>query len=90
MVLKKQLKRLEDAVTLEELKGDRELLGIADDMGNFHSLRDDRAGQLSCALWNGWRLIFVPKHDPVPLDVAGKLDWSKVTAVEIQKIVDYH
>jgi len=88
--LAKQLKRLEDAITLQELKGNRELLGIRDNQGNFHSLTDDRAGQLAGALHNGWRLIFMPKHYPPPLDANGKLDWSKVTAVEIQEIIDYH
>ena len=41
-------------------------------------------------LHGGWRLMFVPKHEPIPIGADGKLDWSKVTAVEIQEIVDYH
>jgi len=89
-VLAKQLKRLEDAITLEELKGNKELIGKRDKKGNFHSLKQDRAGQLAGALHGGERLIFTPKHDPAPLDSNGNLDWSKVTEVEIQEIFDYH
>jgi len=88
--LTRQLDRLEKAVTLQELKGNRELLGIRDDKGNFHSLTHDREGQLAGALHNGWRLIFKQKHDPPPLDANGNLDWSKVTVIEIQEIFDYH
>jgi len=90
IVLEKQLKRLERAITLEELKGRKELRGVRDNKGNFHSLKDDRAGQLAGALHGGWRLIFVPKHDPIPVDANGNLDWSKVTEIEIQEITDYH
>jgi plasmid maintenance system killer protein len=89
-VLEKQLKRLEKAVTLQELKGDRELRGIRDNQGNFHALKNDLKGMLACALHNGWRLVFTPKNDPIPYDANGKLDWSKVDAVEIQGIIDYH
>jgi len=89
-VLEKRLKELERAISLEERKGKRELCGLRDKKGNYHSLEDDREGQLSCALYDGWRLIFVPNHEPPPLDENGKLDWSKVTAIEIQEIIDYH
>ena len=58
--------------------------------GNYHNLEGNREGQLACALEGAWRLVFVPNHDPIPVDADGKLDWSKVTAVEIQEIVDYH
>ena len=89
-VLAKQLKRLEDAITLEELKGNKELIGRRDRKGNFHSLKQDRTGQLAGALHGGDRLIFIPKHDPPPTDSGGNLDWSKVTEIEIQEIFDYH
>jgi len=89
-VLIKQLQRLEKAITLAELKDKKELRGLRDKSGNFHSLEGNRAGQLAGALHGGWRLVFVPKHDPTPVDANGNLDWSKVTAVEIQEIWDYH
>jgi proteic killer suppression protein len=89
-VLKKQLKRLEDAITLEELKDKKELFGVRDNNGNFHSLKGNREGQLAGALHGGWRLIFKPNHEPTPIDANGKLDWSKVTDVEILEIYDYH
>ena len=89
-VLEKQLSRLEKAITLEELKGSKELYGFADKTGNFHSLTRERKGQLACALSGGWRLIFKPKHDPISVLASGELDWTKVTEVEIQEISEHY
>ena len=80
-VLAKRLRVIDTAPILETLRGNQ---------GNFHELKEDRAGQISCTLDSGDRLIFVPDHDPLPLDAEGNLDWSQVTAVKIVEIVDYH
>lgn len=56
----------------------------------YHELTGNRAGQLACNLDHPYRLIFIPAHKPLPLREAGGLDWSKVTAVEVIEIADYH
>jgi len=40
---------------------------------------------LSVDLDHPHRLIFLPDHDPVPLLPDGGLDWSRVTAIMIQR-----
>ncbi|MBD2501386.1 type II toxin-antitoxin system RelE/ParE family toxin [Anabaena azotica] len=63
-----------------------------------HQLKGDRAGQYALDIdqskagrgRGGKRLVFEPDHDPVPLRQDGSIDWSKVTAVCIVFIGDYH
>jgi proteic killer suppression protein len=60
-------------------------------MANCHELKGDRKGQLSVKLDQGYRMIFEPANDPVPLKPDGGLDWSQITAISILKISeDYH
>jgi len=80
-VLADRLSDIADAPTLEDLRNGK---------GYFHELQHDREGQLSCTLDKGDRLVFIPDHNPVPVNPRGRLDWSKVTAVKILEIVDYH
>jgi plasmid maintenance system killer protein len=49
-----------------------------------------RRGQLSVDLDHPYRLIFIPDHDPIPTLKDGGLDWSQVTAIEIQGVEDTH
>jgi proteic killer suppression protein len=58
--------------------------------GDCEELKADRRGQLSLKLTGGLRLIFTPDHDPPPVKPDGGLDWTAVTAVRIEEIVDYH
>ena len=58
--------------------------------GRCHELKADRKGQLAMDLVGPRRLIFRPAHNPVPLCQTGGLDWTKVTAVCIIEVVDYH
>lgn len=58
--------------------------------GNPHPLKGDRFGQFSVNLAGGWRLVFVPANDPVPLRKDESIDWSQVTIVSIEYIGDYH
>jgi proteic killer suppression protein len=53
-----------------------------------HELRGAREGQLAVDLVQPWRLIFMP-FEWVEKDTGG-LDWSKVEAILIEEIVDYH
>ena len=78
--LKTRLRQLTESPTLENLR---------DQPGNCHELAQDRAGQLAISLDGLFRLIFEP-IEPVPRKPDGGLDWSKVTAVDIIEIVDYH
>lgn len=58
--------------------------------GRPHPLKGDRAGEFAVDLEGGKRLVFKPDNDPVPLSEDGSIDWSKVTAVCIVFIGDYH
>lgn len=58
--------------------------------GRLHELKGNRKNHLSFDLDHPYRLIFVPDHIPVPSNVDGGMDWSRVTAVKILGIVDTH
>ncbi len=58
--------------------------------GRPHPLKGDRASEFALSLESGKRLVFKPDNDPVPLMKDGGIDWSKVTAVCIVFIGDYH
>ncbi len=58
--------------------------------GRPHPLKGDRAGEFAVDLEGGKRLVFKPDNDPIPLNEDGSIDWSKVTAVSIVFIGDYH
>jgi len=79
-ILKTRLRQLTESPTLEALR---------DQPGNCHELTQDRDGQLAISLDGLFRLVFEPT-EPVPRKPDGGLDWSKVVAVEIIEIVDYH
>jgi toxin HigB-1 len=59
-------------------------------IGHPHPLKGDRAGEFAVNLEGGKRLVFKPDNDPIPLTEDGSIDWSKVTAVCIEFIGDYH
>ena len=59
-------------------------------IGNPHPLKGDRLGQFALSLAGGWRLVFVPANDPVPLREDESILWSQVTIVCIEFIGDYH
>lgn len=58
--------------------------------GRPHPLKGDRAGQFAVDLAGGWRLVFIPDHDPCPRQKDGSIDWSAVTIICIDYIGDYH
>jgi proteic killer suppression protein len=55
-----------------------------------HELTGDRAGELSMDLDHPYRLIFVPKCNPLPKRPEGGLDWFQVVAIEILGVEDTH
>ncbi|BAZ28006.1 putative killer suppression protein HigA [Cylindrospermum sp. NIES-4074] len=58
--------------------------------GHPHPLKGDRAGEFAVTLEGGKRLVFKPDNNPIPLNEDGSIDWSKVTAICIVFIGDYH
>lgn len=58
--------------------------------GRCHELVGDRKDELSLELAHPYRLVFRPNEDPPVVKGDGGLDWTKVTAILITEIVDYH
>lgn len=58
--------------------------------GNPHPLTGDRYGEFALDLSGGWRMTFVPGHDPYPTKPDGGIDWSQVTIATIEYIGNYH
>lgn len=79
--IRKRLDDLSAAPNLEEMKRLP---------GKCHELSGDRRGQLSLSVSGNYRLIFEPANDPLPLKPDGGLDWSRVTAVKVIEVEDYH
>ena len=55
-----------------------------------HELKGNRAGTLAVDVEHPYRLIFEPAHDPLPRKPDGGLDWTRVTAIRILSVEDYH
>ena len=55
-----------------------------------HELTTNRSGQFSMDLDHPYRLIFVPKHDPVPRRPDGGTDWQAITDIIILGVEDTH
>ena len=55
-----------------------------------HQLSGDRAGQFAVDVRHPFRLIFEPAHDPVPRKEDGGIDLTRVTAIRILEVTDYH
>jgi len=80
--LRVRLSTLKAAANLEELRNVP---------GRFHELTANRTGQIAASLDGSCRLVFTPviAEEDVHYHEEG-LDWTRVTAVEIQSIEDYH
>ena len=55
-----------------------------------HELSGNRKGQFAVVIKQPFRLTFLPNHNPVPKKEDGGVDLSKVTAITILKVEDYH
>lgn len=80
-IFKRRIASLEAAPTLSDLRGVP---------GRFHQLTGNRKGQFAIALWGQMRLVFEPSDEPIPTLYDGGIDETKVTAVRIREVVDYH
>lgn len=74
---------------LDDLRAAANLLELPP-ASRCHPLKGKRAGQFAVDLDGGWRLVFEPANDPLPLMADGSLDRSRVSAITILEITDYH
>ena len=77
--LRARLSDLEAAVCVAELRA-----------GRPHPLKGARKEQLALDLAGGLRMVLSANQDPRPVHPDGGIDWSRVTAVRIESIEDYH
>jgi plasmid maintenance system killer protein len=75
---------------LQDLEASASLEDMRTLPGSCHELTGDRAGQLAIRLSGGKRLIFEPARNPAPAKPDGGIDWTRVTAVRVVAIQDYH
>jgi plasmid maintenance system killer protein len=55
-----------------------------------HELKGDLKGQLAVNVDEKLRIVFIPENQPIPRKKDGGLDWSRVIAIRIMTIEDYH
>ena len=55
-----------------------------------HQLKENLEGLFAVDVKHPDRLVFKPANDPVPLLADGGIDVTKVTAIEIVGVGDYH
>lgn len=55
-----------------------------------HQLDGRRKNQFAVDVKHPYRLVFKPDHDPMPKTKDGGIDLTRITAIEIQSIEDYH
>jgi proteic killer suppression protein len=55
-----------------------------------HELTGKRKSTFAVDLKHPYRLIFKPNHEPVPSKEDGGIDLTKVTAITIMGVEDYH
>lgn len=55
-----------------------------------HELTGDMTGMLAVSLGGAFRLIFEPADEVLPRKADGGLDWDRVTAIRLLKVVDHH
>lgn len=58
--------------------------------GKHHALSANLAGNWACHIEEPYRLVYQPLGDPLPISEDGHLDLSKVVAVTILGVTDYH
>ncbi len=77
-------RRLDDLLDTDNLK-DVMLLP-----GRCHLLKADKKGLFAIDLDHPKRLLFEPANDPLPISEDGTWDLSRVTAIRILSLEDYH
>jgi proteic killer suppression protein len=75
---------------LDQLRAADDLAVMRTLPGRCHELTGDRKGELAVDLRGPYRLVFEPAANHPPTKEDGGLDWSRVTAVRILEVEDYH
>jgi len=75
---------------LDDLRAATCLQDLINGPGQLHALGGERKGQYAMRLVGGWRLVFEPADDPLPLRQDGGVDLHRVLQIRILEIVDYH
>jgi proteic killer suppression protein len=78
-------RRLDEPAAAQNLEMMKKLPGA-----RCHELTGNLKGKLAVDLDHPYRLLFEPAHVPIPCKDDGSLDWSKVTAITVLEILDYH
>jgi len=55
-----------------------------------HQLEGNRSGQFAVDVKYPYRIVFVPADEPVPMLEDGGYDLSRITAITILAVEDYH
>ena len=58
--------------------------------GRPHTLTGARKEQIALDLAGGMRMVLSPDQEPCPRHADGGVDWTRVTAIRIESIEDYH
>jgi proteic killer suppression protein len=77
-------RRLDDLAAIQNLNEAHAL------PGRFEALSSERKGQFSLRLTGNMRMILEPANEPIPTKEDGGIDLSKVTAICVTEIGDYH
>ncbi len=78
-------RRLDQLVAADDLEMLRSL-----PQARCHELTGNRKGQIAVDVRHPKRMILKSVDDPLPKKDDGGLDWTRITKVGIQEIVDYH
>jgi len=55
-----------------------------------HQLEGNRSGKFAVDAKDPFRIVFEPAHEPVPMLEDGGYDLSRITAITILAVEDYH
>jgi len=75
---------------LQDLEASASLEDMRTLPGDCHELTGKRTGRTAINVGGGKWLILEPAANPAPAKPDGGLDWTKVTAVRVVDILDYH
>jgi proteic killer suppression protein len=53
-------------------------------------LKGNRQGQFAVDVVHPYRLIFEPANDPIPRKDDRGFDWTKITAIRVIAVENYH
>ncbi len=78
-------RRLDDLIVADTLEDIRFLPQV-----RCHELKGNRQGQFAVDVVHPYRLIFEPANDPIPRKDDGGFDWTKITAIRVIAVENYH